>query len=140
MSSDVPVQQQRMVSEHQPLPVELRPSIDHILTEDGAPVDNQFSEKQQRLLTEILYCSWQPQEPFVAMSNVGLFFAVRTPPFVPDVLVSLGVSQSWLRWTNVDGQILPTGKELASSEAKRADKAGQIVEQLKEELRLLRRQ
>jgi Putative restriction endonuclease len=26
------------------------------------------------------------------MSNVGLFFAIRTPPFVPDVLVSLGVA------------------------------------------------
>ena len=26
------------------------------------------------------------------MSNVGLFFAIRSPPFVPDALVSLGVS------------------------------------------------
>jgi hypothetical protein len=55
------------------------------------------------------------------------------------------MSQSWLRWTDVHGQILPTGKELASSsEAKRADveksranQAEQIVERLKEELRLL---
>ena len=188
-------------------------------------MDNQFSEKQLRLLAEVLYCSWQPGEPFVAMSNVGLFFAIRTPPFVPDVLVSLGVSspadpfpkknrsyfiweygkapdlvvevvsngeggedttklkgycklgityyiiydpeahlssktlrvyqllcgryeldtsespvfgslglgvriwqgkyedmsQSWLRWTTADGQLLPTGKERASSEEQRAD-------------------
>jgi Uma2 family endonuclease len=92
MSSEAPVQQPMMVSEHHPLPVELHPNIDHLVTEDGAPVDNQFSEKQQRLLAEVLYCSWQPGEPFVAMSNVGLFFALRTSPFVPDVLVSLGVS------------------------------------------------
>jgi Uma2 family endonuclease len=93
MSSDAPAQPPPMlVSEHRPLPVDLHPNIDHIVTEDGAPVDNQFSEKQQRLLAEVLYSSWQPGEPFVAMSNVGLFFAIRTPPFVPDVLVSLGVA------------------------------------------------
>ncbi len=225
MSSEAPAQPPMSVSEHHPLPVELHPNIDHIITEDGAPVDNQFSEKQQRLLAEVLYCSWQPGEPFVAMSNVGLFFAIRTPPFVPDVLVSLGVSspadpfpkknrsyfvweygkapdlvvevvsnneggedtiklkgyaklgityyiiydpeehlsskplrvyrlvsgryeldlsespvfsslglgvriwpgtyedmsQSWLRWTDAKGQLLPTGKERASSEEQRAD-------------------
>ncbi len=225
MSSEAPAQPPMSVSEHHPLPVELHPNIDHIVTEDGAPVDNQFSEKQQRLLAEVLYCSWQPAEPFVAMSNVGLFFAIRTPPFVPDVLVSLGVSspadpfpkknrsyfvweygkapdlvvevvsnieggedtiklkgyaklgityyivydpeehlsskplrvyrlssgryeldlsespvftslglgvriwpgtyedmsQSWLRWTDAEGKLLPTGKELASSQEQRAD-------------------
>ena len=92
MSSEAPAQPPMSVSEHCTLPVELHPNIDHLVTEDGAPVDNQFSEKQQRLLAEALYCSWQPGVPFVAMSNVGLFFALRTPPFVPDVLVSLGVS------------------------------------------------
>ena len=92
MSSEAPAQPQMSVSEHHPLPVELHPNIDHLVTEDGTPVDNQFSEKQQRLLVEALYCSWQPDDPFVAMCNVGLFFAIRTPPFVPDVLVSLGVS------------------------------------------------
>ncbi len=92
MSSEAPVQPSMTVSEHHLLPVDLQPNIDHLVTENGAPVDNQFSEKQQRLLAETLYCSWQPGEPFVAMSNVGLFFAIRTPPFVPDVLVSLGVS------------------------------------------------
>jgi Uma2 family endonuclease len=92
MSSEAPLQPPLVVSENQPLPLEFHPNIDHIVTEDGAPVDNQFSEKQQRLLTESLYASWQPGEPFVAMSNVGLFFAIRTPAFVPDTLVSLGVS------------------------------------------------
>ncbi|MEQ1825620.1 MAG: Uma2 family endonuclease [Pirellula sp.] len=92
MSSEAPVRPSKLVPEQRTLPVELHPNIDHIVTEDGAPVDNQFSEKQQRLLVDALYGSWQPGEPFVVMSNVGLFFAIRTPPFVPDVLVSLGVT------------------------------------------------
>jgi hypothetical protein len=76
------------------LPEELVPKVDHLVTEDGAPVDNVFSEKQQRLLTEPLYSSWAgpgPGRPFVAMANVGLFYAIRQPPLVPDALVSLDV-------------------------------------------------
>jgi Uma2 family endonuclease len=131
-----------------------------------------------------------------------LFFAVRTPPFVPDVLVSLGVSspanpfpkenRSSFLWeygkatdlaveivSNVDGDEDTTKlkdyakigityyivcdpelhlsstplrvyrladgryanrKRACFSEAKRADEAEKIVQQLKEELRLLRRQ
>ncbi len=76
------------------LPVELHPNIDHIVTEDDTPLDNVFSEKQQRLLTEALYASWSgpgPDRPFVAMANVGLFFHLRRPPLVPDMLLSLDV-------------------------------------------------
>ena len=78
----------------QAIPVELHPVVDHLVTEDDTPVDNVFSEKQQRLLTEPLYSSWAgpgQQRSFVAMSNVGLFFAVHRPPLVPDVLLSLDV-------------------------------------------------
>jgi hypothetical protein len=78
----------------QVLPAELRPNVDHLVTEDDTPVDNVFSEKQQRLLTEPLYSSWVrcPEGgAFVAMTNVGLFFAIREPPFVPDMLLSLDV-------------------------------------------------
>ena len=77
--------------ELKPLPPELWPSIDHIVTEDGAPVDNVFSEKQMRLLTESLHASWQTERPFVAFANVGLFYGVNLPPIVPDVLLSIGV-------------------------------------------------
>ncbi len=76
------------------LPPELRPNVDHLVTEDGRPVDNVFSEKQQRLLTEPLYSSWAgpgPQRSFVTMANVGLFYGIRQPPFVPDALLSLDV-------------------------------------------------
>ncbi|MBE2240557.1 MAG: Uma2 family endonuclease [Caldilineaceae bacterium] len=73
-------------------PIEL--DLSHIVTEDDAPVDNLFSERQMRLLAESLYTSWAgPGEDrtFVAMANVGLFFHLHQPPLVPDVLVSLDV-------------------------------------------------
>ena len=76
------------------LPAELHPVVDHLVTEDDTPVDNVFSEKQMRLLTEPLYSSWtgpSGQRSFVAMSNVGLFFDVNRPPLVPDVLLSTNV-------------------------------------------------
>jgi len=73
------------------LPPELRPCLDDVVTEDDTPVDNMLSEKQQRLLTEPLYSSWNPGRPFLATANVGLFYAVRQPPLVPDALLSLDV-------------------------------------------------
>ena len=76
------------------LPPELWPDVEHLVTEDDTPVDNIFSEKQQRLLTEPLYSSpgWiGPDRKFVALANVGLFYAVRQPPYVPDMLLSLDV-------------------------------------------------
>ncbi len=78
----------------QVLPPELRPCVDHLVTEDDTPVDNVFSEKQQRLLTEPLYSSWSRPDgqKFVALANVGLFFAIRQPPYVPDMLLSLDVT------------------------------------------------
>ncbi len=62
---------------------------EQIITEDDTPVDNLFSERQQRLLAESLYASWHvvgEGRPFLAMTNVGLFFALSTPPYVPDAL------------------------------------------------------
>ena len=70
------------------------PDIDHLITEDDEPVDNIFSEKQQRLLTEPLYSSWiGPGEgrTFVAMANVGVFYIAKNPAIVPDALLSLDV-------------------------------------------------
>ena len=73
--------------------MEVRAVVENLVTEDDVPVDNMFVEKQMRLLTEPLFSSWSgpEQRPFVAMANVGLFFALRQPPLVPDVLLSLGV-------------------------------------------------
>ena len=77
--------------ELKPLPPEDWPNIDHIVTEDGAPMDNILSEKQMRLLTEPLYTSWKTDRPFVALANVGLFYGVDFQPLVPDVLLSVNV-------------------------------------------------
>ncbi len=67
------------------------PDINQIVTEDDEPVDNIFSEKQQRLLAESLNSSWRPGRDFIAASNVGIFYDLRKPPIVPDTFVSLDV-------------------------------------------------
>jgi Uma2 family endonuclease len=80
---------------------EITAAVNALVTEDDEPVDNVFSEKQQRLLTEPLYSSWIPQpeeeqpgrpRPFWAAANVGIFPSLHQPPLVPDVFVSLDVS------------------------------------------------
>lgn len=78
------------------------PNIDHLVTEDDTPVDNIFSEKQQRLLVESLYTSWHGAKtgrPFLALANVGLFCGIYQPPLVPDVLLSLDVQLPEDIWT-----------------------------------------
>ena len=72
--------------------------IGNLVTEDDEPVDNLFSEKQQRLLVEPLYSFWKPidaetgeERKFFAASNIGLFFSVHQPPLVPDMFLSLDV-------------------------------------------------
>ena len=71
------------------IPPEALPDVENLVTEDDIPVDNIFSEKQQRLLTESLYACWRPDQPFVALANVGLFYGIHKPPLVPDILLSL---------------------------------------------------
>lgn len=67
------------------------PDVSNLITEDDTPVDNQFSEKQMRLLTESIHASWNPGFPFVAMANVGVFVALNRLPIVPDVLLTTHV-------------------------------------------------
>ena len=65
-----------------------------IVTEDDAPLDNLFSAIQARLLIEPLYASWSHPRfgrRFVANGNVGVFYALRQPPLVPDMFLSLDV-------------------------------------------------
>jgi hypothetical protein len=69
-----------------------RPDVSNLITEDDTPVDNLFSEKQMRLLTNSLYASWKPGFPFVSMANVGVWVALNRPPVVPDVLVTTHVT------------------------------------------------
>ncbi len=84
------------VAEEQPLALSIAdlPDVEDLVTEDDTPVDNIFSEKQQRLATEPLYSSWGgPGEgrPFLAAANVGVFPSVHRPPLVPDAFLSLDV-------------------------------------------------
>jgi Uma2 family endonuclease len=77
-----------------PLPPEDWPNVDDLVTEDDAPGDNFFAERQQVLLTEPLYTSWAgPGEgqTFLAASNVGVFYAIKQPAVVPDAFLSLDV-------------------------------------------------
>jgi len=72
-----------------------RPDISHLVTEDDTPVDNLFSEKQMRLLVDSLYNGWGGPidgRPFLAMTDVALYYALRTPALVPDLLLSLGAT------------------------------------------------
>jgi Uma2 family endonuclease len=65
------------------------PDISELVIEDDTPVDNFQSAKQQRLLVEPLYASWSSGVPFIADANVGLFYALKQDPLVPDAFLSL---------------------------------------------------
>ena len=69
------------------------PDISDLVTEDNTPVDNFFSAELRRLLVETLYSSWAQtcDRKFVADANVGIFSAVKRPPIVPDMFLSLDV-------------------------------------------------
>jgi Uma2 family endonuclease len=71
------------------------PDISQLIIEDEKSVDNFLSEKQQRLLTEVIYSSWLPptdSRGFIAAANVGVFYGIGLPPLVPDVFLSLDVT------------------------------------------------
>ena len=75
------------------------PDISDLVIEDDEPVDSIHSEKLQRLLTSALYASFQPKAedtgeliPFLATANIGLFSALKLPPLMPDVTLSLEVA------------------------------------------------
>lgn len=67
------------------------PNTDHLITEDGQPVDGFYSERQMRLLAESLTASWKPGRPFIVGANVGIFYINENPAIVPDVFVSVDV-------------------------------------------------
>jgi Uma2 family endonuclease len=84
-----------------PPPAEFLPDYDQFVTEDDAPVDNFFSEKQQRLLTEPLYSARMAERlgrPLLAAANVGVFYGEGQPAIVPDALVSLDVALAADLW------------------------------------------
>jgi Uma2 family endonuclease len=95
--------------EMQEVIAEVEAFMETAITEDETPVDNIFSAKQQRLLTEPLYSAWsgaldeqgQPRQ-FLACANVGLYWTVHKPALVPDFFLSLDVETptDWWRKRN----------------------------------------
>lgn len=93
---------------------ELSRAVEDLVMEDDTPVDNIFSEKEQRLLTDALYASWPgpldedgDHRQFTVLANVGLFPSIHQKAIVPDVLLSLDVvaqpqqekrNRSYLLW------------------------------------------
>ncbi len=75
------------------LPSEDSINYEDIIIDDDAPVDNFFVEKQYRLLTEPLNSNWHAPggQPFIAVSDVGLFAVKNEPAIVPDAMLSIGV-------------------------------------------------
>ncbi|KPA19572.1 hypothetical protein MHK_000211, partial [Candidatus Magnetomorum sp. HK-1] len=45
---------------------ELEINYDNLITEDDEPVDNLFSERQQKLLTDTLYANWKKDKLYLA--------------------------------------------------------------------------
>jgi hypothetical protein len=78
---------------------ELDAYYERVVTEDDQPVDNLFSAKQQTLLKRPLYASWTPpagkrqapgrKRPFLADSDIGIFYAIDEQPVAPDFFLSL---------------------------------------------------
>lgn len=88
--------------EETPWGVMPEPDMSDVIIEDGKPVDNWISEKQKRLLTSSAYSSFSFDFPFLLAANVGLFYAEKKPPLVPDVMLSLRVKwpEDWTQKKN----------------------------------------
>ena len=74
-------------------PAVIEVDYEKFITEDDTPVDNIYSERQHRLLTDALHASWKApdEQPHLAATDVGLYYAIGEPAIVPDVMLSLGV-------------------------------------------------
>ena len=70
----------------------LAPDISHLITEDDTPVDNIYSSKQQRMFVEPLYVASPFDRPFLAETNVAIYYSPNQPPIVPDMFLSLDVT------------------------------------------------
>ena len=71
------------------------PDLSRLVTEDDTPVDNLFSEKQARLLADVLYATYRGPAGdgrFLAASDVGVFAKPENPAIVPDFFVAVDVT------------------------------------------------
>lgn len=78
------------------VPPEMEIDYLRIVTQDDEPLDSHYQERQQGLLRETLYHSWQPPEVvkiWQAGVNVGVFYADKVPAVVPDAYVSVNLGR-----------------------------------------------
>ena len=70
------------------------PDISNLVLEDDTALDSFINEKQQRLLTTVLYSGGDTgiTVPFIAAANVGLFSSVRQPGIAPNVFLSVNIT------------------------------------------------
>lgn len=69
---------------------------DAIITEDDTPVENYDTEQHYALLETTPYAFWSHSvygKQFIVASDVGIFYEPKTPPIVPDVFLSLGLTK-----------------------------------------------
>ena len=70
------------------------PDISHLITEDDTPMESYTHDSQLRLLAECLNSSDILGDEFLVASDVALFFKADNPAFVPDLLLSVGVTKA----------------------------------------------
>ncbi|MCU0444090.1 MAG: Uma2 family endonuclease [Microscillaceae bacterium] len=75
---------------------------EQFITEDDTPVDNIFSEKEQRLLIDPLHANAWTKRNFLASSNVGIYYEPSSPAIVPDMFLSFDVKapEEWFKKKN----------------------------------------
>ncbi len=75
------------------VPPEAIPDTSKIIVRDGAPLESMFAERQARLLSDTLITNWKSPsgQPFLALTDVGLFATANGKPLVPDMMLSLDV-------------------------------------------------
>lgn len=78
------------------------PDYEQFETENDEPVDNIFSEIQQRLFIDPLHNNQWTDRDFWASANVGIYYAVDKPPVVPDMFLSFDVRkpEDWFEKKN----------------------------------------
>jgi len=79
-----------------PLPTEdpMLAGLRDLVANTTTPIDDFVTAKQKRLLTDSLYTSLRGQS-FLVESNIGILHAYGQPLVVPDLLLSLDVSDDW---------------------------------------------
>ncbi len=68
-------------------------SYDTLVTDDGKPVANLFTELQQRLYVSLLYNLKWTNKNFMACSNVAFYYSDKLPPMVPNLLLSFNTDR-----------------------------------------------